>query len=521
MKLIDKLANLTGWRFAVVYLLIGLTGVLGHAPFHIWPYFILLFALVFHLVLLAETPKRSFRAVLFIGLGYFLGQIYWIGEAFIARGPEFIPAMPPMVFALAFVMALIWAFAVWIVKRFNLLGPQPYLTLAFVFFVAEFIRGHLFGGFPWNLPGYIFKGGGAMSQSASMFGVYGLSLLVFVAAALLARCLWAKKRLSLAIAAAFLAGNAVFGFLRLSGAELTFVDNVRLRIVHVPVNQKDKMDYENPEKAVEIIREHLRVTMEPGLEDITHVIWPEGASDGVAIEDMPLRRAMGDILLSADDTPPYWLMNSLREEDNPESPYGADYFNTSAVLDFSQSFDGQIIAFNDKKKLVPFGEFVPGGQFVEKLGAVVISSSIASITPAPEKTLSNFPGLPLGSPQICYEVLFSGFTPKGIDGKRPQWILNQTNDAWFGEGLGPRHHANMAKYRAIEEMIPVIRSATNGFSGVIDPYGRYTKIASPQSKMALDASLPQPIGESRPLRMINLLIFLISLFFVLINFRRR
>ena len=169
-----------------------------------------------------------------------------------------------------------------------------------------------------------------------------------------------------------LVANFVFGFARLSGAELSYVDNVNIRIVHVPVNQKDKMDYDNPEKAVEIIREHLRVTMAPGIEDITHVVWPEGASDGVAIEDMGLRFAMGESLRSADSTPPIWLMNSLRAEDNPKSPYGADYFNTSAAIDFTNDSMGAIIAYNDKRKLVPFGEFVPGGQWVETLGAKVI-----------------------------------------------------------------------------------------------------------------------------------------------------
>ena len=173
MTVIDKLASLSGWRFALMCVLIGLTGVLGFAPFHIWPVTIGMFAFAFRFIVLAKTPKRAFWTAMLIGLGYFMGQTYWVGEAFIIRGPEFIPAMPPMVLGLALILAVFWAAAGWVFKRFRLGAQYPYLTLAGLFFIAEFGRGHVLGGFPWNLPGYVFKGGSAMSQSASVFGIYG------------------------------------------------------------------------------------------------------------------------------------------------------------------------------------------------------------------------------------------------------------------------------------------------------------------------------------------------------------
>ncbi len=516
MNVIKYFANLQGWRYALSCILLGLLAIFGHSPFHVWPIVFIVFASLFQLIQLAPTPRKAFWTAMFVGFGYFMGQVYWIGEAFIVRGPEFIPAMPPMIFGLAFILALLWAVAAWLFKRYELGRRWPYLVLANVFFIAEFTRGHLLGGFPWNLPGYVFKGGEFMSQSASIFGTYGLSLLVLIVSALLARFIWGKSRGSLVLLFVLLASNFIFGYVRLSSTQLDYVDNVKLRIVQVPFDQKDKMDYENPEKAVEIIREHLRVTRAPGLEGITHVIWPEGASDGVAIEDMPLRRAMGDILLSADDTPPVWLMNSLRTEVNPESHYGVDYYNTSAAIEFTNSVEGEVSVFNDKKKLVPFGEFIPGGRIVEEIGAKLISTNLGSITPTSKKTLAQFPGLPIGSPQICYELVFSGLTPKGDNGERPEWILNQTNDAWFGQSVGPYHHANIARYRAIEEKIAVIRSASNGFSGVIDPYGRFISVGNPDSRVAIDSALPQPIGESVNHKLINLLMCLITLLFTLI-----
>ena len=170
---------------------------------------------------------------------------------------------------------------------------------------------------------------------------------------------------------------------------------------------------------------------------------------------------------------------------------------------------------SDKKRLVPFGEIIPGGQFIERFGAKVVSADIGSFTPAPEKEVVQIPGLTPGSPQICYEVIFSGLTPRPDDIKA-RWILNQSNDAWFGPNVGPRQHANIARYRAIEEKIPVIRSAANGYSGVIDPYGRFVKYAEPTSREAIDVMLPQPVGESGPIRFFNLLTALLCLALILI-----
>ncbi len=515
MNFLDRIAGLTGWRYYGLLIVLGLLGILGHAPFHLWPITMLVYALTFHFLRLTTTPRRAFWTGTFIGLGYYMGQVYWIGSAFIARGPEFIPAMPPMIFALALLLAVFWGAAGWFFRRFKGQTRWPYLTLAALLFIAEFGRGHMLGGFPWNLPGYVFKGGGAMSQSASLFGIYGLSLLFLFCAACLARFLWLKDRFAIAFGAALLLATFAFGFARLSGATVDYVDNVRLRIVNVPFKQKDKMDYDNPLKALQIVQEHIYLTAEPGLEEVTHVIWPEGAMDGIAVADMNLRRAIGETFLAADNTPPVWIMNSLRTE--RDSNNRLHYYNSAIAITFDNGEPtGQVAIFDDKKRLVPFGEFIPGGQIVEKLGARIISSSLGSITPAKTKGLINFPGLPLGSSQICYEVIFSGFTPRPKDGSRPSWILNQSNDGWYGESVGPYQHANIARYRAIEEKIPLIRSAANGFSGVLDPYGRFDRFAGPNTRKAIDAPLPRPIGESLPLKYINLLLFLITVLFVLI-----
>jgi len=513
MKIFDQIAGLSGWRYYLICLVIGAIGILGHAPYFLWPVTMVMFAILFHLLTLTLSAKRAFWTGMVVGTGYFTGQVYWIAEAFIARGAEFVYIMPFLVGGLALLLASFWGIAGWVFKKFKSETTWPYLTLAGLIFLAEMTRGHLFGGFPWGLPGYIFKAGGFMSQTASFLGIYGLSLAVLLVSALAARTLSTRTLLPGFIAAGLLVSGFGYGMARLSAADVKFVENVKIRIIAAPFSQKDKLDPNKPWVASDIVQDHLNLTAEPGLEDITHVIWPEGVLD-FDIRRIPnLRLAMGQTLRDRTDNPPLWILNSVRLD---EQENGFDYYNSTAVFDFANRPDGEVIAVSDKKRLVPFGEIIPGGKLVEKLGARVISENIGSFTPARKKSILDVPGLPSGSVQICYEVIFSGFTPRESS-RRAQWLLNQSNDAWFGEKAGPYQHANIARYRAIEEKAPLIRAASNGFSGMADPYGRYVKYAEPYNRKAIDVRLPQALGESLSFKWLNVLWALLCFALLLIH----
>ena len=285
-----------------------------------------------------------------------------------------------------------------------------------------------------------------------------------------------------------------FGLWRLAHAEIDYVEGVKLRIAHVRFAQKDKFD---SQKSVQIVNKFLAQSVVPGVEDVTHIIWPEGAVNGLAVENEALIQAMGHALISYDDTPPIWLLNSLRQETRISARSGAvidDYYNTSAAIRFDRQGKAQLAAYNDKYRLVPFGEFIPGGKWMEERKFPVISTSLLSISAAKTKTLAEFPGLPVLSAQICYEIIFSGLTTRIKNTRRAQWILNQSNDAWYGDSIGPMQHANMSRYRAIEEGLPVVRAASNGVSGVISPFGRYLKKVQPKVTAFVDSPLPMPIN---------------------------
>lgn len=495
---------------------LGVIAVLGQAPFHLWFITIVCLAcLVARLKLARKRDKPNilgFSDSFCFAFGYFISGTYWIGSAFIARGAEFIPIMPFMVIALSLILAFFWGLAGVLFCRIQKNYLVDYLAFVSLFFLAEFTRGTVFGGLPWNLLGYIFEAGGPISQSASVWGIYGLTFFVLSLGYLLYIFIFTNLKWQSLVIFTITTGTVLsIGSLRIKNHTPEYVKNVKLRVVQIKFEQKDKFD---PLKAVEITKKYLSESISPGVENITHIVWPEGAVSGLALENESLLSAMGQYLAQRTKKPPVWLLNSLRHELRPSSkPSGSIdyYYNTSAAITFDEMGSPSLVAFNDKVRLVPFGEFIPGGKWMEIRKVPIISTSLLSISSALKKRNIVFPGLPVLSAQICYEIIFSGFTPYPKNRKRPQWILNQSNDAWFGNSFGPFQHSNMAAYRAIEEGIPVVRAAANGVSGIISPLGHYEQYIGPKETGFLDVKLPKPKSKTFFSTQINYVLVSINL----------
>ena len=265
-------------------------------------------------------------------------------------------------------------------------------------------------------------------------------------------------------------------------------DDAKLRLVMVDFNQRDQFD---PQKNIEIVREFIRQSVSPEVEDITHIVWPEGAIGGLAIENEPLLRAVGQsILNSAPDTPPKWVLNSLRHERRTQkdgAPHDL-YYNTTAAIDFDRAANPRLLGFNDKTRLVPFGEFIPYADILEKIGLGTLSAALSSMTPGEVKQTFNISGLPEVNSLICYEGIFPDVS-RNIKGD-PKWILNLSNDGWYGRLTGPYQHANQTRYRAIETGLPLIRASAGGESGVYDAYGRAINVSSSRVTGVLDVKIP-------------------------------
>lgn len=511
----SRFVSIRGFRGAFIGFLIGALANLGHAPYFIWPAWI--FAIAFLMLRLddARTQDRPMRTAFwrafFLAFGYFIVGIYWIGLAFIVRGPEFIPAMLFLVSGLGCVLAIFWGLAaILYVKLCGTVRSRIcVLVFACLFFIAEYLRGHLFGGFPWNLPGYIFEGGKPVSQIVSFTGIYGLSFYVLVFAGTFALSLQSRMRRMLPLFAALVALVLMYtiGGVRLKNTSVEYVDDVRLRIVHANIPQRDKFD---EGKYVDIANYYLDLTASDGLENISHVIWPEGTLPGLILENRSLMAAIRSALNSGSSIAPVFVMQALRAEPDGKAP-DPKYFNSAVAITFAPNAPPQFTSYYDKKRLVPFGEFIPGGKAVEVLGGRILSTSLASTSSGDSTSVPDIPGLPPVSIQICYEIIFPGFTPMRISpsGKAPEWILNLSNDSWFGTSTGPKQHANQVRYRAIEEGIPVVRAATGGVSGVIDSYGRELSVLFPGEDGVLDTRLPRQSVKTAYNRYFNHAIFLI------------
>ena len=342
-----------GWAGRATGLGLGGAAVCGQAPLHLWPVTLICLACLYLRLNYASQSSRprkaGFHSAMWFALGYFGVSIFWVGSAFIARGPAFIPIMPPMVLGLAALLAIFWGlaggyYAVWAAK----VKPSAiWAVLAFTsfFFLAEFARGHVFGGLPWNLLGYIFEAGSAPSQVAVWINIYGLTWLVLLMAACIGRAIErgvitpkAPRKMAVMLpsfaALCVLASLFTYGHLRLSGAQDDRSAGVKIRIVSVPFEQSEHLD---PQKSFEIVNRFLTQSLAPGIEDVTHIVWPEGAALGLAMDDIGLLQAMGRGLVSYDNTPPVWLMQSLRLETIPDSQTGNiinNYYNSSVAVTF-------------------------------------------------------------------------------------------------------------------------------------------------------------------------------------------
>jgi apolipoprotein N-acyltransferase len=356
------------------------------------------------------------------------------------------------------------------------------LWFATLWVLVEFARGHLFTGFPWNLAGYALMADEGLMQIASQVGIYGMSWVV-VMLAVLPAALWLRyrySRLVFALGILLFIGMWGWGQWRLTddmmGMEargyVDTVPDVKLRLVQANIAQHHKWD---PKLQFEGLRHHVTLSMSEGVGDITHIIWPETAVPYVIREDSTLTTRIGQML-----APKQLLITGglHAEEEN--------IYNSIAAVDHR----GVIVGRYDKHKLVPFGEFLPLRWLIPDSLETPVGMKDFSAGAGLE-TLK-WQGLPSVSPLICYESIFPELA---VAETRPDFLLNLTNDAWFGLSTGPHQHFHMARLRAVEQGLPLVRVANTGISAVIDSYGRIRGMIPLGKEGVLDINLPLPLAE--------------------------
>jgi len=477
-RLPDTIRALTGWRRALLALAAGMAAALSLPPINLWP--VLFLAVPVVLLLLEGLPRRSIGAAFLtgwlFGLGYFLFALQWIGYAFFVDAETYLWMMPFAVGGLAAAMAIYWGFAALAVNALSLGGLRLVLGFAAMLALAEWLRGRLFTGFPWAAPGLAVDGMGALSQTASLIGMTSLTLLIILWGGLPLIFIGQRHRIAAAALLLLLPLSWGYGLYRLSSAVNADVADIRLRIVQPNIEQDAKWRDGNARAIFDTLLSLSSKTTSDG-RDITHVIWPESAvpflidEGGGAVPELVAMLRERTILITG---------ALRRDSPEPDSP-----IHNSVIV-----FNGkaQVIERYDKWRLVPGGEFLPFAALLEPLGFRKVITIPGSFAPGPGPVTFDIPASPPVALLICYEAIF----PQDLvdSGKRPQWLLNVTNDGWFGNSTGPWQHLAQARLRTIEQGLPMARAANTGISAVIDAYGR-TRAALPLGEQGvIDATLP-------------------------------
>ena len=480
----------TGWRRSALAAALGAVSAAALPPGHALPLLLVAFTGLVWLVHASRSPWRAAVAGWWFGFGHFLVGLYWIGAAFLTDPSRFGWLMVPAVVGLSAFFALFPALAAFAVRLNRLPLAGRAIAFAVAWTAVEWLRGNILTGFPMNLMGTVWMPSLGMIQSTAWFGVYGLSFVTLLAAVSPASLAAPRagetpgRRPWLLPAAAFalLAAIWVGGQARLALAPDLAPTGVNLRVVQANIDQADK--WKDGMRAA-ALAQHVILSHEPGYDEADVVIWPEAASTFFLDES----RKLLDFVSRAAPPDGHLITGALRR--TRSAGRSVAYWNSLHALELG----GDIVASYDKRHLVPFGEYMPLRSIIS---VRALTFGKADTSPGPGPRTLRIPDVPPFSPLICYEAIFPGeVVAEGeTPAERPQWLLNLTNDAWFGETAGPYQHLQASRLRAVEEGMPLVRAANTGISAVVDSYGRIVGTLGLGEAGVLDAALP-PALESR------------------------
>lgn len=541
----EAFARLNGWRAHGMAMFLGAIAALAFAPFHFTPILVFSFTGLVWMIDGARGALKWGKAVFArgwaFGFGFFLVGLHWTAFAFLVEPEKHALLLFMPLLLLPAGLALIWGAGAALAGAFWSSSPSRIFVFAIFFSLAEYVRGHLFGGLPWNLPGTSWTPGGAISQAASIGGIYWLTLLtVFVMSTPAALIDTRETRgigqrmLPALLAVALVGGGWSWGAQRLTTPTVLLAQNVTLMDVGIPQNEKYEI---NPNIA---LRRYLTLLQDFEQSPSDIVIWPESAVPVLMLQSSAALDAVsqyvGDrtLILGTVRRQPI-LSASLQTAEFPTSAAELtdefEYFNTLAVIDKTAGRSGPL-AIYDKHRLVPFGELAPtriipfGNALRSVLPESLQQSVPEGLVPGPgPKVVSDQTRFPPFNALICYEGIYPSIPRHKDAGPRADWMVVISNDGWFGVGMGPAQHYAQNRYRAIETGLPVARVASRGTTAMIDGLGRAVAVGMPVSgdiegwrSSVVRVRLPKALPSTLYFRRGDTLFFLNFILFSLLAF---
>lgn len=493
----EKIGQRKGWQRPATAFAFGVLSALAFPPLNFTPLLWVCFPALIFLLRTSTTIQNAFFIGWSYSFGFFLLGLYWIADAMFVDIEHFWWAVPLAVAGLPLIFAFYYGMAAALAKRFGLQDLAGIIAFSLLWFLADYARGHCFTGFPWILVGHTWSANLPILQSVSFAGIYGLTLITILIASLPALLTDPRPLHARMVSGGLLllAVLALFGEARLqeiNPSHEAAVPDVRLRLVQPNTDQVNKWDLAQRASNFQHL---LDLTSAPAEKPVTHIIWPETAATFYLMEDEEHRQIIAKNLPLDGSL----ITGVIRRE--ADQQHRLHYYNSLIALNAK----AQVLADYDKFHLVPFGEYIP---FRHILPLRALANMGLDFSTGDGVHSLRVLGLPSFSPLICYEAIFPGEVADSKD--RPHFLLNITNDGWYGNTAGPYQHFALVRLRAIEEGLPLVRVANTGISGVIDAYGRIQSILGVGVRGFIDVDLPQsliPTWYSRHGEMVLWLLF--------------
>ena len=500
------------------YFIVFILGALSSFSLPPYNFFLInFFTLGFLFILLVRNKDLNRKNYFFygwlFGFGYFLFSLYWISIS-LTFDKSLKILIPISIIIIPSFLSLFFAIPVYLLSFFQ---KFKNLTLILIFSlilgIFEFIRGHILTGFPWNLFIYSLSNNTSYIQMTSFLGTYGLNLTTITFFLIPAILFLKKTKFELILSFVLFSSFFLFfliGELRINEQSRISKNqkNFQIKIISSNIDLKRFYDIS---KEDEIIDEMIKIS-DPEKEIPTLFIWPEGTLTSTYLKDIDKyktsfkRFSKKHLILFG--------INDLNEDNNLK------IYNSLVIVDNELN----IKALYHKNDLVPFGEFLPIENILNKIGLRSITNNYMSFSEGDRRDIININNndfklsiLPL----ICYEIIYSGKLSKN---NNYDLIINISEDGWFGKSIGPHQHFVHSVFRAIEEGKSIIRSSNNGISAIIDPKGKILKINESTTSGVLSIYGFEKLSEMTVFSSYgrnNIFFYLVLIYITLIFFLKR